>query len=49
MLAHLRILHFKEAQLFIINVKVFVTKYNFSKAEDISLDWDFNGITLKVS
>ena len=34
---------------FFINVKVFVTKYNFSKAEDISLDWDFNGITLKVS
>ena len=48
MLAHLRILHFEEARLF-INVKVFVTKYNFSKAEDISLDWDFNGITLKVS
>ena len=48
MLAHLKILHLKEARLF-INVQVFVTKYNFTKAEDISLDWDFNGITLKVS
>ena len=41
-------MHRHGPQLF-INVKVFVTKYNFSKAEDISLDWDFNGITLKVS
>ena len=39
----------KHGPQFFINVKVFVTKYNFSKAEDISLDWDFNGITLKVS
>ena len=31
------------------NVKVFLTKYNYSVgAEDINQEWDFNGITLKV-
>ena len=35
--------------VFFSNVKVFLTKYNYSVgAEDINQEWDFNGITLKV-